>query len=379
MAWQACSNDIILSYPTVSCGEFADITSKVGYRLFADTDGANVNNPIVRIDITYLHVTASIKSTTVGDGYWNAAAVSWFLGNNPNMLNQEQLDKNNERTDEGYYINTFAWPYNRTWSSSSNDYPLPVGWSTSVEDVNYVMWNSLPVFSFSCRDDVQDFTEASVSYGKSGTELTSSSLAIMWGQGFTDTGKYSGNNANGQQKVLVTKDRIDVATSALQDAVTGRMLTYDNESSVSPSNWRVANPYYDDNAIASITLTASQLDEYGLLKYDPDGFKNDGLYDPYIIKAYTIPLTWWQREYNYEATGAYGSKLTRMSSSENEITLMYEEFDMPDYPLPDPVKPIGDDTVFRLKKKINADGTVETDQNGNPILEWVKCERIGQE
>ena len=375
MAWESYSSDILLDLPRVTCGGYCDVQARVAYRLYCDTSDAN--NTKIRIELTYVHMKCNVVPASGGGGYWNSVACSWFLGAYPSLFNQSQYNLNSQRDEHGYYIHPFAWPYVGVATGSNSDYPLPVGYGSSISDLTSVAWNNSPVVALSIRDDTQSLGASRVSYGQTAADLDSTSACVAWGQVFSNKDKFNGVNSNGQSKVYVTSSAADFATSSVKRKSTGQTLPYNSEWSVGVSDLQVVSPYTGSQCFAYVETSANELESRGLIKYDPDFFTGDGVSQNYVINGYIVPLTWWVRSYN--APTNYYSTLRRQTNSENQIVLKYEEFDVPEYDPPDPVGSIDDNTVFRLKKQYDSSGHVIVDQNGNPRLAWVKCERMGQE
>lgn len=372
MAWQACSSDIFLRSPLINFDQYAQMSIVTAYRLFADD--SDVDNVKIRIDISYVHMSVQ-SSDMPAVGYWNAIALSWFLGNT-RMIDQDQLALNNDRDEDGNYLHPFAWPYlEGTTGSYESAANAPFTWNLCVQDVNSVMYNNLPIIAFSFRDDVNSFTSETFSYGYDANNLSSSARVISWGSVYRDTSLFNGSNANGQSKIQKTNHRIDVSSSALRQKSTGNLVRYEDELNIPVSDLEVVNPYYDGKAIATIEIDEQTLDSLGLLKYDPQRFETDGVSDPYVIQAYVVPTSIWTR---YRMANEF-SNLARAVNSQMEVTLEYEQFEIPEYKPPEPIEPVDDNMVFRLKKQYTDGGQVIVDQNGNPILAWVKCERMGQE
>lgn len=364
MAWEAYTSDVLVDMPEVTCGGYCRIRARVAYRLYCDD--SNIDNPRIRIEITYFHLRSDLHVVQEpGGGYWNAAAVSWFLGAYPKMFNQSQYDLNNQRDESGHYIHTFAWPYNSSVTGSYYEEVLPSTWQNAVNDVNPRMWNGLPVFAVSVRDDLRNFSGAQVSYGRTSAQISGDPRAVLWGDVFSDTSKYNGINQNNQSKYYTTPATIDFATSALRNS-SGSYLTYDNEWNTSVSGLKVGSPYTSSQCLAYIEIDKTTMDSRGLIKYDPDFFSGNGVSSSYAIDGYIVPFTWWARSRNSVLEPRYYSTIFRNSSSEQEVVLEYEDFDIPSYDPPDPVGVIDDNTVFRLVR------------SGNRLV-WTRCERIGQE
>lgn len=371
MSWESCTSDILRRTELLTLGGYSNMRMTYAYRLFADS--SNEDNVKIRIDISYFHVYISLLDTIQGGGFWNCLGISWFLGNYPDMLNQTQLDLNKQRDEDGYYIHDFSWPYYSSKDGSYED-TLPFSQLKGINEINSVMYNNLPILAVSVPDNITSFDSSRFSYSIDASGFTDSLDAILWGYIFKDTNKLNGSNRNGQNKVLVTGNRIDIATSALLTSG-GKYLTYTEEENYNLSDLEVAESYYSSDALCSIEIDEQTLDNKGLLRYDPDNFKTDQSYDPYIIHAYVIPTTCWDRYRGQDLV----SKIDRLHASESEIQLKYEDDVLvPDVPLPDPVLEIDDNTVFRLQKQFDSQGNVITDQNGYAILKWIKCEEIGE-
>lgn len=377
MAWEAYTSDTLVDLPEVTCGGYCSVRGRVAYRLYVDD--TDVSNPKIRIEITYFHVRSSLATyQTDGGGYWNAAAVSWFLGAYPATFNQSQFNLNQQRDQNGYYINTFAWPYNSRFTGSFYEEQLPSPWQNSLSDVNAKVYNNLPVFAITVRDDLRTFSGAQVSYGQSASNISGDPRCVFWGSVFADTSKYNGTNANGQSKRYTTSLTVDFATSALKTS-SGSYLSYDNEWATSVSSLSVGSPYTSSQCLAAIETDKNTLESRGLVRYDPDFFNSNGVAQTYIIDGYVVPFTWWSRARNSDKEPYYYSTIERNLASEQQVVLKYDEFTVPSYELPDPVGVVDDNTVFRLKKQYDSSGHPIVDQAGNPKLSWIKCERIGQE
>ena len=376
MAWESCSSDIVVSYPEYSLGPVIKVSGKIAYRLLADL--SSESNPLARIDVTYFHLSVKLdSSSSAGQTDLSAVAASKLLGSTYAAFNQDQYDLNQELDDNGNYVHAFAWPYSYDVKALSKPDTL----QDMVRVANIAMYDSqptdqsLPVFAIAALNSISSFSSENVSYSENGDSSSITTQAVLWGQAFSDLTKFSGSNSNGQAKVLITSNSIDVATSSLKVKSSGKVLKYSEESSYSDDQLEVASPYIDSQAFCSTSLSKSYMEQWGLLRYDPSAFEvDDEVYDPYIVKGYLVPFSWWSV---LPSTGS--ATISRFASSEKEIKLEYEDFEIPEYPLPDPVKPIDDNTVFRLKKQYDSSGHLIVDQNGNPELKWVKCERMGQE
>ena len=117
----------------------------------------------------------------------------------------------------------------------------------------------------------------------------------------------------------------------------------------------------------------------GLIKYDVDYFKDkvNDRYDPYIFHGFVCPITWWVRSLNQ--SNGYSDMSCQSDRSAQEITLKQEDAEIKPAPLPDPVKPLDDNTVFTLKSQADGNGNKIVDSQGRPLLNWIKCKKIGEQ
>ena len=174
----------------------------MAYRLFCDSDGKeNEKDPIVRLDISYIHLIGKVPPNppTPGGGYFNAGAISWFIGS---MLDSDQLAKNNQRTDDGHYINTFEWPY-KTWTTSGNQNGwMPyykTKWLDACNELNtQCMFAGSPIVGVTYSDDITNFSgqnppKTSNPWNYQGQQHG----MFLWGECFTHDGIFDGKNSNG--------------------------------------------------------------------------------------------------------------------------------------------------------------------------------------
>ena len=372
MAWEAYTSDILKDLGSVSCGSNCTVSGRLAYRLYCDMD--DIDNPLVRLEITYLHLRLTL-SGTVGTNYWNASTLGWFLGAYPETFDQSQFELNEQRDEDGNYLNPFAWPYVSTVSGTNDESGGTYTFANSILDSNLVVWDNSPIVAATVLGNLFSFSGVPYDYGQTVADISSSSQVVLWGDCFANTSKYTGVNANGQNKVYVTSTTFDIATSSTKNLSDGTNLTYSDEFVTDVSSLEVVSPYTGNECFAYVELPVSELETKGLIRYDPEYFSSDGVSSPYVVDGFVVPFSWWTR-----VQGTQGhSTLTRDTSSEKEVTLEYQEIDVPEYDPPEPVKPVDDNEVFRLKKQYTSDGHVIVDQNGRPILSWVKCERMGQE
>lgn len=357
VTWIQYTSDIVKSIPQVNANGMS-VSGKIAYRLYCDAD--DPSNVVVRFDTTYLHVHVECSSSS---SYWRTFLASDFLGNLSNV-NEDQLELNSQLTEDGHYVNEFAWPYFSTISNLS--FSSVASCSTSASAAAY---NGVPIFALANTSSL--FSASSISYAELASNVSASATTAMWGSCFKDSVKFQGLNANNQSKLLVSSNGFDLSTSALRQTSTGSVLTYDEESSVDDSDLQVVSPYVESESFNSVQMAKSDLVANGLVKYDPDFFGADSSAgSAYLVNAYVVPYSFW--------TSSSSSDILR-HEPEGEVVLQYEDFTLPEYDPPDPVLPIDDNTVFRLKKRTDSNGNVIVDGRGNPILTWVKCERIGQE
>ena len=372
MAWNAYTSDVLMDMGSVSCGPNCTMSVRLAYRLYCDM--TNTTNPLIRIEVTYLHVRLTLSETT-GTLYWNSSALGLFLGSYPGTFDQAQFELNEQRDESGNYVNEFSWPYvyevQGTYSGTGQTSSL----NEAVTDVNSVMWGSSPVVGAALFSSVHSFEGTEYDYGLNTSDFSNEVQVGLWGKCFADMSKYTGTNANGQSKVYVTSSTLDIATSSTKLSSTGDNLSYSSELSTDVSELEVASPYTGDECFAYVEISVSDLKSRGLVKYDPSYFEGDGVSSPYVVDAFVVPFSLWTRT---RGTSGY-AKLSRDPASEKEVTLGYEEIDVPEYDPPEPIGPVDDNTVFRLVRQYNTDGTLVVDQNGRPVLAWIKCERLGQE
>ena len=343
--WESYTSDKIIDIPEVN--DKFNFKGRIAYRLYCDN--TDTNNPVVRYEITYLHIALShntASSETVGSN-----VVAWNLGKYPTLFNEEQYNLNNDRDEQGNYNNPFAWPYEYSISYQGNE---------SITDIVLAEQNNLDIIVGVSAESLfnQRYT---IDYlnGSVGSDVT-----LLHGQVFSDTSKFDGINTNNQSKIYSDGTYLHIATSAVRQTSTNKILTYNEEFNVGIEDLTIESPYVGDECFASMEIAKSNIESRGLTRYAPSDFDvDDGISDPYVIHAYTPITSVWSKG---------------LRQSIQEIKLQYEDFTIPEYPLPDPVLPFDDSTVYRLQKQYSG-GNVVVDQNGNPILAWIKCPKIGQE
>lgn len=373
MAWEAYTSDTMVDLPGVVLGNMS-ARVRLAYRLYCDD--SVTDNPPIRMEVTYVHLHADVDAQAVSDdGYWNALSVGWFLGNYPDMFNQSQFDLNSQRDDEGYYVNPFAWPYYSSSNGSSQEPGPDFLFANAVSDLRAVLWSNVPVVSVALKSDVDKLSRDVFSFGLSSEDLATNSNAVAWGSAFANKSMFSGVNVNGQEKVVVTESSLDVATSSVKTK-SGTVLQYDNEFDYNADDLVVSSPYTSSQCFAYVETSKSDLEQKGLVRYDPNHFVEDDVSGTYLVNGWVVPFSYWTRVRNNNESS---SLLSRYSPSEMEVELKAEEISLPEYDPPDPIKPVDDNKVFALKRKTDSGGHTIVDQNGNPVLTWVRCERIGQE
>lgn len=384
MAFKQYSSDLFIDLPHVICGGFCDVSGRMAYRLFCDSsDETNIK---IRLDVTYFHIKAVTSAKTSGGGYFNGTSLSWFMGHYANMFNQGQYNLNNERNEDGTYKHAFDWPY-LTYAKGSyvDQYPYPrTWWERACNDLNRVTYNSNPIFGITYADTIYYFGGKDLRYERYSSSIPSGDHDIvMWGDCFRDKGKFNGYNANSYPRVYVDGKTIHVSTSSCTRKSDGVRLDYESDLATASSNLSIDSPYSGnetsgDAAVCSITLSKAQMDAQGLIKYDPNFFKDkiDTNYDPYLFHGFVVPISWWAR--SRDSNGQ--SSLTLSSNRDaQQITLKMEEYTIPPATPPEPVKPLDDNTVYRLKSSLDSSGNKVVDKNGYVVLNWTKCERIGKE
>ena len=378
--WQTLTQNVVVDVPIDTGTELFDAKVRMAYTLYADEPDTNAFT--IKLDITYVHVRITLYSN-IDDDYVHSSAVSWFLGNYTNLFDSDQYKLNQERTESGEYVNEFAWPYNSHLVGTSEELSS-FSFENAWNDITQCSWNGSPLVVLAVKNATTPLSLNRLCVDADTGTVSESTQICVSGSLFADGSLFSGSNANGQSKTQITNNVVlDIASSSVSHRETGKNLTYDEEFETETKFLYVVNPY-TDNSLASLEITKADMESYGLFKYDPSYFATGNVSDPYLVHAFTVLFTSWKR--TYEGTGADGipvppgySLLSRLLSSEVEYTLSYEDFTLPVYPLPSPIGPIEDNTVFRLKRQYNSDGSYVSDSNGNPILTWVKCERMGQE
>lgn len=364
MAWVACTQDRFITWNSNATENSAfSFSARIAYRLFLD-DSTEQNDPLVRVDVSYVHVNVKTLSTEASPlGFYNECAmISPFIGNYNTAFNQDQYNLNEELDDNGQYVHTFQWPYYEYVDVNT----VQDSFDSLEESLLTAMFNNVCL--------------AGVSWNRSTGTMDESTIRLT-GESFSQSSTFEGSNSNGQSKIFYNGETFDASSSSLVQKSTGKVLLYDEEWDIDDSDLTVESPYYDTSALCSYQISQSELEQYGLLKYDPEHFATDGVYDPYIVDAYTVFACKWVFSHRLSSDSTnYLAVVKRDSDYDiHEDEIKYDDFDVPEYPLPDPIKPINDNTVFRLKKQYDSNGNVVTDQNGYPILTWVKCERMGQE
>lgn len=367
--WQSLVQNKVVDVPVETGTSDADIRLHIAYSL--SVDEPDTNSFTVKIDITYVHVRITINSDT--SGYVNSASVSWLLGNYNNLFDKEQYSLNQERDESGEYVNEFNWPYKGYLVSETTEnetFSISSAWDNHIR----CMWNNSPLVFIALQDVNMPVSVSSVCVNSDIDKVDTDCSVYALGSLFS---------SSKSPIVQVTENVVDITTSNVSHKETGSVLTYDEEFNTDTDFLYVVNPC-EEPSLASLELTKSDMESYGLFKYDPSYFSTDDNADPYLVHAFVVWFTSWTR--TYEGTAPDGSQVPsnhsivcRNTSSEVEYTIQYEEFTIPTYPEPSPIGPVEDNTVFRLKRQYNSDGSYVSDGNGNPILSWVKCERIGQE
>lgn len=384
MAFRAYTDNIFIDLPQCTCGGFCDISGRVAYKLWCDSsDESNVK---IRIDLTYIHVKVAINDARVGSGYFNGCVLSWFDGHYRNMFNETQFNLNNDRNADGSYKHSFDWPYNTAADGGYSDtYPYQrTWWQRACNDTNKVVYNGNPILGITYSDSITYFGGKDIQRGTYASNISQSGHdAVFWGDCFRDAAKFNGTNLNNLPRFYVDGKTIHVSSSSCTRKSDKKRLYYNDDLATSASDLTIDSPYSGnensgDAAICSITMSTSDMDKQGLIKYDIDYFKDkiDTNYDPYVFHGFICPLTWWVRW----RTSTGPSKITLASDrTAQQITLKQEDFDVPTPVLPDPIKPLDDNTVYRLKSTTDSSGNKVVDKNGYVVLTWTKCERIGKE
>lgn len=362
MAWESCSSDVLVRYTVNVPSEFNSVL-QIAYRLYSDSEASE---PTVRIDMSYVHIMVeklSYKSDASTGTVYQSVLMSPFIGSTELAFDPSQHSLNEDRDENGNYRHPFSWPYVQ---QSDVIKTSPGDSNTQASCVSQYAFNSSPMFGVCFPTYEQGITQSSV---------------LFFGTMFSDMSQFSGNNSNGQPKILVQGNSLHVASSALRSKSSSSVLSYDDDISKSVDDLEVVSPFYDSQALSSFQISESQMSSYGLLRYDPQHFETDDTYDPYVIKASTsVACPWYTLSSNdvQNESGSQSFKVCRLSNVQ-EQELVYREFSIPEYPLPDPVGQIKDDSVFRLQRTYDSHGNPITDQNGYPILQWIKCERMGRE
>ena len=356
MAFEQITDDILVDFVPVGNDGYCLIRGRCAYRLYLNYrdyigtpgngywDYKNNDDIKVRIEITYIHLRGEAGTNDTGGGYWNAAALSWFNGK-PGVSGTIQ---GNHWENYTFYC------------------------SYAFEDIAKVMWDSNPIIAVAFPDDIKgQFGWANITKSRTGTSTDSPGIAI-WGD-ILGNMSFNGYTSNGSAQTVQGSYGFDIASSALQVKSTGRLLPYGDDLSWGlwdlrvPSGWA----YTGSSALAAKEMTLKQLQDYGLVTISSS---NDA-YQSTLFDG-SLPISsWWSRWLAQE--GGY-SYVSMYNGSETNITIKMPETEPLPTPKPaKPVAPFDDNMVYRLQKKYDSNGKPELDLNGNPVLHWYKCEKIG--
>lgn len=358
MAYESINSDTVVRLPVINLYNGCKVTVQLAYRLYVDE--SNSSNLKIRCEITYIHArldSTSYKAPT--DGYDNNKNGRTYGVVAPLIASTDLFDKTryndtSKYTNGHYDVSKYEWPYGG-FSSIYN--LIPSNPTDEVKSINSCIWNDLPIFSFIVKDFLvsSDISASSFEYYKDANRTyTTVPSIISYGLVFSDTSKFSGSNLNNQRKIKQSEHYIDVCSSSV--TVNGSRLLYDDDIKADVSDINIDNPYTVNQCLASFEFTQSQLETYGLLRYSDSDFVVDEQYDPYYIKAFVAAMSTWNVCFTSSKTISYRRQ------SVQEIKIQSTEIEVPEYPNPDPIKPLTDDKVYILKSG-----------------KWVKCQRHGQE
>lgn len=379
MAWTTYSEDIVKTVNgDVISNNFFNYKSRFAYRLYADEDTSPVK---IRIDITYVKVQLSIApaNSTNNGGFWNGGVYTWFIGNR-SLFDQNQYNLNNDQNADGSYKHEFKFPYSSGYVDSIKA-PYPEDLSRMINHSKLISYNSSPLVGAAYQDTLTAFSSSNFQL-VSGSDVSNSPRAIMWGTLFNDKSKFSGSNASGQEKIYIRNNTIIVASSSLRDNRTNAVLTYDQEANRSDKYLTPVNPYINSNCLASLTTDVNELQSLGCLRNDvvKFGSKQDSGNGDYLVNSWCALVTIWARFIlNSIPTTNPNFGHAMLSRSYDNTTQVALGYSYPDYQKPaqpPEINGLDDNTVFRCQKKY-VNGQLQYDKNGNPIMEYVKCPKIG--
>lgn len=356
---QITNGDTFIDLGTVSNEGYSDISGRIAYRIYIDyRDGNNYidnsDNIKVRIEITYVHIKGSSGWQTTGGGFWNGVALSWFNRNAGTIGKRGTVYGSANFNSDGY-------------NGCADDFRVYVNGYPA-------MYNSYPIVAVAYPDDINQgsgFSGASYSTGTYNPSYVNQHGVALWGDIFNKSPlnlEHGGYGFHLYSSICCDKYNISAK------------ISYNDDLSYNKNYISVVEPYTGGNALSSIEMTIGELKNQGLVnQYTPSDVTDE--YNPYIFNGSIPVATWWTRWLETDpANGNYNwSCLSAFSSPVESISLKYPTLpDLPTYDPPEPVKEFDDNTVFRLKKQYNEDGSLITDKNGYPIMKWFKCEKIGK-
>lgn len=359
MAYESINSDTVVRLPVITLYNGCKVIVQLAYRLYADQ--SNPDDLKVRCEITYIHArldTSSYKSPTDGfDTTKNGRAygvVVPMIGNTDKLFDEAKYNDKSNYSDGHYDVSKYGWPY---LSSALIGQTATSNPQNEVRKVNSYIWGGLPLFSFVVKNFLAstDISSTSFEYYKDADrKYTTVPNIIAYGLVFSDVSKFSGTNLNNQRKIKQSTHYIDICSSSV--TVNGTRLSYDDDIKADVTKIKIDNPYSVNQCLVSFEFTQSELNTYGLLKYSDTDFATDGVYDPYYLKAFVAAMCTWN------VCFTSNKAITYKRQDVQEIKIQSTEIYVPEYPNPEPIKPLTDDKVYILKSS-----------------KWVKCQRIGQE
>ena len=359
MSYESINSDTVVRLPVIDLYNGCKVTVQLAYRLYVDS--SNSDNLKVRGELTYIHArldSSQYKSPTDGfDTTKNGRTygiVVPLIGNTDKLFDKNKYNDSSKYSDGHYDVSKYGWPYMSTDLVGQTAASNP---QKEVSTVNSYIRGGLPIFSFIVKNFLTSSNISATSfecYKDANKVYASVPNIIAYGLVFSDMSKFQGTNLNNQRKIRQSTRYIDICSSSV--TVNGTRLSYDDDIKADVSKIKIDNPYAVNQCLASFDFTQSELSTYGLLRYSNTDFVTDDVYDPYYIKAFVAAMSTWN------VCFTSNKSITYKRQTVQEIKVQSSEIYVPQYPNPEPIKPLTDDKVYILKSG-----------------KWVKCQRIGQE
>ena len=355
MSYESINSDTVVRLPVIALYNGCKVTVQLAYRLYVDQSDSN------NLKVTYIH--ARLDSSlykppsdgfdTTGNGRTYGTVVP-LIGDFDKLFDKEKYSDQSKYSEGHYDVGKYGWPYLSSVLVGQTAASNP---QSEVSKVNSYIHGGLPLFSFVVRNFLtsSNISATSFKYLKdSNTTYDSVPDIVAYGLVFSDDSKFKGTNLNNQRKVKQSDQYIDICSSSV--TVDGTRLSYDDDIKADVRKIKVDNPYAVNQCLASFEFTQSELSTYGLLRYSNTDFVTDEVYDPYYIKAFVAALCTWN------VCFTSNKSITYKRQAVQEIKVQSSEIYVPEYPNPEPIKPLTDDKVYILKSG-----------------KWIKCQRHGQE